>query len=373
MVWANPRLLIAVSMTLAAGCADRSAPAPIYLGHVATLSGPDKQSGESAARGIRLAVEEINKSIDKGVGRPFAVIHSNTNGSLEAFEAEAVRLVSINRVSFLLGGTTAEEVERLDRAHVPVLTPFGAHTRTMSDEVFCTGLSPEQRGKVLARFAALELGVQSLVIIQDEKCGEYLSIADAVAREFAAVWAKKDAEVKPRVRRIRLTKDLKDVQEQIKIEGKEALVFAGQLADLRELGSLGLPVLAAADPGAAAHLTGPNASVKELYYVTAFVSEADVPEAAEFANRFEQAFHDKADVHAALAYEGTKLLNEALIRAKDSLTLTKVRDELAGLREVPGLTGLLSFTPQRQLRRPAFVVRVEDGKVKTVKRYNADD
>src|ERR1700722_18613309 len=77
-----------------AGCTNHSAPAPVWLAHIADLSGPDKDAGQSAARGIRLAVEEVNKNIGEGLGHPLKVIHSDTRGKLEAFEAEAVRVVA---------------------------------------------------------------------------------------------------------------------------------------------------------------------------------------------------------------------------------------------------------------------------------------
>ena len=42
------------------------------------------------------------------------------------------------------------------------LTPLGSRGRNLSDGVFCTGLAPEQHGKVLAQFAALELGCDEI-------------------------------------------------------------------------------------------------------------------------------------------------------------------------------------------------------------------
>ncbi len=88
----------------------------------------------------------------------------------------------------------------------------------------------------------------------------------------------------------------------------------------------------------------------------------------EFAKRYREAFHEEADVHAAVAYEGIKLLYEAMVRGKDALTQLRVRDELKKLKDVNGLTGPLSFTEQRQLRRPAFVMRLDDGGTKIAKR-----
>jgi ABC-type branched-subunit amino acid transport system substrate-binding protein len=101
--------------------------------------------------------------------------------------------------------------------------------------------------------------------------------------------------------------------------------------------------------------------------------QKDAPQAAEFAKRFKQAFGDEANCHAALAYEGTKLLHEAISRSKDNLTVVRVKEELGKLKDFPGLAGTLSFTPERQLQRPMFVVCIDDTGTKTVKRYVHQD
>jgi branched-chain amino acid transport system substrate-binding protein len=377
MVMALRLVLLFATLPLVSGCLGRSAPLPLWFGHVATLSGPNKETGESATRGIRLAVEDINKDLDQGVGRPFKVIHSDARGKLEAFEAEAVRLVTINRVSFLLGGTTAEEVERLDRARVPVLTPAGHQTRALSESVYFTGLTPEVHGKTLARFAAQELDAATVLVLQDERPEGALESADAFIRELPVALAKKDAKAVSVVRKLRFGKDAKlsDLNkllaEQIQKESIKAVLFAGKAEDLRELGELPVPLLFAGDDGSARTLLAQRPGSKDVYMVTAFVTDADTPRAADFAKRYKKEFSEEADVHAALAYEGMKLLYEAICQSKDSLTVQRIKEELAKVKDYAGLTGALSFAEDRQLRRPAFVVRLTGGAVKTAKRYPA--
>jgi branched-chain amino acid transport system substrate-binding protein len=372
------RLLPLVVLPLLSGCLGRAAPPPIWCGHVATLSGADKEAGESATRGIRLAVEDINKDPDQGFGRPIKVIHSDAHGSLEAFEAEAVRLVAINRVSFLVGGNTAEEVERLDRARVPVLTPSGYQSRALSDAVYFTGLAPATHGKTLARFAAQELDAGSVLVLQDERRDEAQLSVEAFVRELPLALAKKDAALTTQIRKQRFGKDgklselAKKLPEEIQKEKIKVVLYAGKADDLRELGELPVPLLFAGDDGSARTLLGQRPASKNVYLVTAFVTDSDTPRAVDFAKRYKAAFSEDPDVHAALAYEGMKLLYEALCQSKEALTVVRIKEELTKLKDFAGLTGALAFAEDRQLRRPAFVVRLADGSVKTAKRYPAE-
>jgi ABC-type branched-subunit amino acid transport system substrate-binding protein len=338
---------------------------------VATLSGPDKRAGESAANGLRLAVEDINKDLDQGLGRPLKVVHSDAHGKLEAFEAEAVRLVAVNRVNFLFGGLTPDEVERLDRARVPVITPIGARTRAMGDTVYFTGIAPVQQGNVLAQFAALELGLRDVALLVVGQREDFVQIGETFRKEFTQAAAKKDPgapAVDPRLRQARDAKQA-ELQRYLTEGSFKAVVFIGRPEDLRELGALTVPVLFGGEDGSGKALAGLRADKQEIYHVTAFVTDADVPHAVEFARRYQQAFKDEADVHAALAFEGLKLLFEALRQSKDSLTLVRIREELTKLKDVAGVTGALTLLADRQVRRPAFVVRIDHTGAKTVKRY----
>src|SRR5262249_29431687 len=83
------------------GCNKSAAPVPVLVGHVATLSGNNKDAGEQASRGIRLAVQEQNAEAKEKEWRPLRVIHADAQGRLDAFQGEAVRLVTINKVAGL--------------------------------------------------------------------------------------------------------------------------------------------------------------------------------------------------------------------------------------------------------------------------------
>ena len=372
-------LVIVCCLLLSAGCSGHVDPAPIWGGQVATLSGPDKRQGEAASRGIRLAVEEFNKDLSKLSGRALKIIHSDAHGSPAAFEAEAVRLVSINRVSFLLGGATIAEVERLDRAGVPLITPLGPPERRTNENTFWTGIGANQHGKILAQFVAENLAFSAIATIHDNREDASGEVVEVFAREFTATWAKKDAKTTATLRRFHVAKDTKpdelakSVETAITQDGLKALIFAGKVDDARHFAGVSVPIIFAGESASISALSAARSPGKEIYLVTPIVfdraEESEMPKAAEFAKRYKEAFHEPPDVQAGLAYEGMKLVHAALGQVKDTLTPTRLREELLKLKDIPGLAGPLSFTPERVLRRTVFLVRIDDGGTKIMKKH----
>ena len=105
-----PLLLGCLSLT---GCYHRNESETVFVGHIAPFSGRDKAVGEHAKQGITLAVEEINNSENQNSNGRIAVLHVDSLGDPEALQPEAVRLITVNRVTALLGGQTWETAERL--------------------------------------------------------------------------------------------------------------------------------------------------------------------------------------------------------------------------------------------------------------------
>ena len=118
------------------GCHRKSAPEIIYVGQVASFRGPDKLSGEHARQGILLALEEMQGSEGTiNENKRVEVIHVDTGGDLKAVEPAAVRLVSVNRVIALLGGTDWAQVEAMipvaQSNEVPLIASGGLPGRSL--------------------------------------------------------------------------------------------------------------------------------------------------------------------------------------------------------------------------------------------------
>jgi len=359
-------LLFLVSV-LAAGCSSGQSSQPIYLGHVATTSGPDRAVGEQEVLGIRLAIEELAREGINRVGeRPIFVKHADAHGDESAWESEAVRLVSVGRVAALYGGNTAGEVQRLERGRAPVLTPLGTRPRGSSDLVFGIGAPLADEAYALARFAVFEKDARSAAILVDERREEARALADAFADEFQKAALEKhgkDSVTKPE--RISLDKepDWKALEQRLGVLKNSVVLFAGSsqdFGDWRKGSSVEQLVLFGGD------VTSLRATVP-AFVVSAFAVHKELPKTETFAKKFRETFKEEPTVHAALAYDGVRILIDAMRRAQSS---EKLLDEMRQTKEFAGLTGPVSFGADQQMRRPVFVGRVTGSVFTSVKKYD---
>jgi branched-chain amino acid transport system substrate-binding protein len=368
-------LWLAAGLAALAGCGSGVDQTPVLLGQVVSTSGGDKYAGEQAERGTLMAVKEQNEQA-KDKARPLKVLITDAHGKLESFEGEAVRLVSVSKAVALFGGNTSEEVLRLDRAGVPLLTPYGRKTQGMSEQVFCTGLSPSYQGKVLARHAAEVLKLSSITILIDERREDAALLAEAFQREFPAHHQDKETK-KARVTTLRFGADpnFSSLAEGVMKEEPQGIVFAGAARDLLALrGALEgrIPALFFGGPDGSSKTLADDPGGEGVVLVSAFAVDVDVARAKEFVSQFESAYSTKPDVHAALAFDAARLFDEAFKRCEGSANSERFREKLLEIKDFPGVTGPLAFAKDGRLRRPAFVLQIEQGKLKLKKQYEAE-
>lgn len=367
-------LLLAGLLGLAAGCSARGGGEPVWVGHVATFTGPDKAAGEQARQGIELAVREVNDSPERLFGRRVAVRQADARAGSERAQEEAVRLLSVNRVAALLGGTDPVQAERLARAAqevgVPLVAQSGLPPAAVNDYTFSSSISPARRGQALARYATQELKISRVALAADSRSAYATACADAFMKEMAAA-------VTPRLD----YKDQAEFVDWVSRVGKarpQGLFLAGSASDLARLRAelrkpgVELPVLFAGGEGSLSALLADPEGGHGVFVLTPYLADADTAQNQEFVRAYRERFHEAPDAYAALAYDGARLLFDALRRAKGQAA-GKLREELTGVTDFDSLTGPVALDRKdHQARRPVFVVEALDGKAVQRKRYGPD-
>lgn len=363
---------LAVLVALLTGCSQHGPTETLWLGHVAPMTGAERAAGDHAQKGIRIAVEGLNaKADDLVLGRKVAVRHANAKSDGHDAEAEAVRLVSVNRVVALLGGTDTAMAAQLARgaesAGVPVVLQNALPSP--NENAFSCVPSFSRRGQLLARYARQDgLKAKSIGIVADERSLAGTALADAFTRELRDGFIRMS---------YKSADDLPPTLNSLTPIKPQVVMFAGSARDLPRFRT----ELQRTLPGAACLFGGEESSLpalladraaEDLYLATCYFASDETPANQAFIKKYQEEFHEPPDVNAALAYDGTRLLCAAL-RQANATNSAKLREVLPQLKDFESVTGPLTFGADRHARRPLFVVQIKNGQPVRQKRYGPDD
>jgi ABC-type branched-subunit amino acid transport system substrate-binding protein len=180
-------LLFCLALTcLAAGCSPSAKPEPAWIGHLAPLSGPTREGGETSVRAMEIALEQAVADDFEVKGRRVGVRH--VDSATGKARAEAVRLLALNGVCALIVGPGAgdlDEVLAAARSHAaPVIVldevaePPGARPGLV-----LLGPDPARRGEeTAAQLAKREK--KKVALLVDGSRPKYRIVADAFERSL---------------------------------------------------------------------------------------------------------------------------------------------------------------------------------------------
>jgi ABC-type branched-subunit amino acid transport system substrate-binding protein len=342
--------MFATPLALSIGCKGSESDKPIEIGHIHATSQSDDEF-----HAVEVAVEELNAdSARLPQGRQIQV--RNAIGSLKPDEwgAQASRLMSLNHVSGLICGGNAEDAEKFGAA-VSADGVIGISTSGWAtgpaQNLFTVGVSPVERGRALAIFVK-EKSPKSVLVIRDPAAKSAKLAADRFATELAAT-------------PIRVAEVDASATEK---PAAEAIVFACSLKTALEHRPKDALRIFVDDP---IELLAAGTAADGFVVATGYHAGASAARATAFAQKFEKVNGRVPTPTAVLTYDALTIWAEAARRA-NSLEAAAIRDELLK-RETPfdSLTGPLTFANDHTARRPIFVGRIAEGRLRDVKEIPA--
>lgn len=333
------------------GCSSHASPQPVWLGHVAPLSGAAAQPSEETVWAMQLAVEEGRDA--NGAPVVAGVRHVDVADSARA-QAEVIRLLAVNRVAALIAGpglASPEAVLLAGRAHgaAVVLTdevPFAA--ASPGDRLL--GPNPLQRGRTLARVAHSRWKRTKAILLIDRDD----RIATTVAEAFADEWRKQGGSLaEGRTAAVAATAAEVFV---VAATGNRARNYLDELAARAAADAVFL--YAGADDG---KLTPKPAWRQAVYQVSIHAAQAALSPAAQaWRTRYQQRFGAPPGRAALLAHDAVTLLFATLADATrpDRADLVKQMSEQTTFDSLTGRLTWSNGRPQRTL----YLLRDHGGK-----------
>ncbi|MDQ6717485.1 MAG: ABC transporter substrate-binding protein [Gemmatimonadota bacterium] len=324
-----------------AACGDSGA-------YTLAAAGPWSEGyGRQNQLGVELAVSEINAA--GGInGHALNLIERNDRADGAQAASIASDFVADSRISAVIGHVNSGGMLAAARVYDGAL-PAVATSATSPD---LTGISSwtfrvissdSLNGIALANFASEFAGANgntptAAVLYENNTYGR--GLADSFRRSFRGTIISIDP----------IAADLKNAEPYIaylKARQPQIVFVAGRVpsgtAILQEAKKQGFQ--AAFVGGDGWQGIAPDTAISEGVYIgMSFTPEDTTAAARAFVASFEKQFHTAPDAHAALAYDATKLLAQALReRGRDRRAIRDYLSALTKATSYPGLTGKLYF------------------------------
>ncbi len=337
------------------------------MGLFASLTGAEASFGEDSLRGTQLAVEEIN-AYGGVLGRPIKLIVRDNQSKAGESSIIVRELINREHITALLGevasGRSLEGASIAQKSGIPMIASGSTNRRVtqVGNYIFRICFIDEFQGKVMAKFMN-SLGIRRAAIMADTSTDYSIGLARSFAHDFIAHGGQIVAEQN-------FTEGDKDFNAQltaVKATNPEAVFIPTYytyapliISQARELG-MNIPFMGGDGWDSTEFLKIGGQAVNGTYFSTHFSSDNESPIVQDFVKKYYHKYHVLPSALAALAYDSMKLLADAILRA-GSVETTKIRDALESTKHFPAVTGAITFDEDRNPKKPAVIIRVQNGK-----------
>lgn len=347
----------------------------IKLGVNLELSGNVASYGESMAKGVEMAVDEINK--DGGIdGKKIDII--KVDNKSEAAEATngIIKLTSQDKVNAVIGaatsGNTVAQAQIANDTKTVLIAPGGTSPTVTVDEkgkvrdfVFRTSFIDPFQGTVAANFATNNLKVKDAAIFADSSSDYAKGLSDSFKETFEKAGGKIVAEEAY----VAKDTDFRSTLTRIKAKNPSFIFIPGYYEEVglivkqaRELG-ITVPLVGADgwDSPKIVELAGADA-LNNTYLVNHYSSEDPDEKVQNFVTAFKEKNKGEApNAFNALGYDTVYFLADAIKRA-GSTDSSKIQAEMAKTKDLGLVTGVVTIDENHHPIKTATILEYKDGK-----------
>lgn len=343
----------------------------VVVGEFASLTGPLATFGINSSRATKLAVSEINKAGGVMGGRKIQLILDDDQSKAGQPAAVVEKLIASDKVSVVIGeiasSLSLEAAPICQDNHIPMISPASTNPMVTQkgDYIFRVCFIDPFQGTVMAKFALDNLKLRKVAILtavnQDYSIG--------LAHYFKSYALEHGAEIVSELSYSAGDRDFYAQLTAIREKKPEAIFVPGYYTEVgliaRQAKALGIKVpLLGGDGWDSPVLTQiAGHALDGAYFSTHFSVDDPSPVVQTFVKNYQEMFHDMPDAMSALGYDSILLLADALNRAKTTGE-PALRDAIAATKGVAGVTGLLTLDENRNPRKQAVILRIEDKKFK---------
>jgi branched-chain amino acid transport system substrate-binding protein len=324
---------------------------------------------------VRMAVAEIN--LQGGLlGRQIELLEFD-NQSTGLGSQQAAKEVVKAGVCAVVGPSWSSHALAmapiLQAQQVPMITPTSTSPKVtqVGDFIFRVCFIDSFQGDILAGFAAGDLKFSRVAVLVNTGYVYCTDLADRFRKAFKAGGGEIPISID-------YSENLTDYAKMLgMLKGYEydGLFIPGYSRDsaqiikkAREMG-IHCAILGGDGWSNLMYNYAPENALSHTYYLSHWFKTVQDPASLAFVEKLRTVFDDdKINAGMALSYDSVYLLADAVRRA-GSADPTQIRAALAATTDFRGVTGRISFGPDRNPVKPAVILQFKDGTSNLVKQY----
>ncbi|MGB9802883.1 ABC transporter substrate-binding protein [Desulfofundulus sp.] len=342
----------------------------IKIGFMGALTGNEASYGIETLKGMKMAAEDLNK--EGGVlGKKIEIVESD-HGSKQTEAASVVqKMISKDRVVAIVGDPTTGKTKLaapICQQNKVVLLSAGAvgpGVVELGDYIFRDTLLDAVAAPAVTDYLVNKLGWKKVAIVTSTN-NDY---SVGLTKIFEGALARHNAQIVDRESIQDGDQDFSAQVTRIKQAGPDGIIFTGYYTEgglfMKEVRKQGLNLKMAGGDGLLSPVLwklGGDAVEGSMVY-TGFAADPAhaAPQTKEFIKKYQAANDNKLpDMFSAQGYDAVMLLAKAMKEA-NSTDPSKFKDALAKTRNYPGVSGTLTFLPNREpVKSPVYLLEVKN-------------
>jgi branched-chain amino acid transport system substrate-binding protein len=338
------------------------------------MSGNEATFGDSTDKGIRLAVDEVNKK--GGIkGKKVSVKTLDDQGKPEEAAVAATRLITQDKVTVLLGEVASSRSLAMapiaDSNQTPMISPTSTNPKVTKDGdktrpyVFRVCFIDPFQGTVMAKFAREQKKITNVAVLRDVGNDYSVGLADFFEKKFVDLGGKIVSDQSYKAG----DQDFKAQLTAIKGKKPEAIYVPGYYTDValisRQARELGMkqPLMGGDGWDSAKLYEISKGALDGSYFSNHYTPEDPSPVIQEFVAKYKAAYGTVPDALATLGYDAANVAFDAMNRAKD-LTGPSIRDALEATKGFQAVSGVINLDSDHNAVKSAVVLGIEKNTAK---------
>ena len=349
----------------------------IKIGGNLEMTGGSASYGVSSKNAIELALKQINAKGGVNGKKLELVVADNKSDATEGANAMQ-KLVSKDKVVAIIGPNLSSSCIASSAINgagkVPAISPLGTNPSVTVDPAtkkvrpynFRACFIDPFQGTVMANFATGELKVKNAAIMVDNS-SDY---AKGLAQFFKENFLKNGGAVVSEESYLQKDTDFKATLTKIKAQNPDFLYIPGYYQEvgliIKQAREMGLNVPVAGGDGWDSSKLPELAGAKALdnTFFSSLYSPDDASDLNKaFVSEYKKAYNQTPDVFAALSYDSTLVIAQAITDAKSAdPDPAKIAEAMAKVKGLQGVAGSIMFDEFHNPVRSAVIIEHKDGK-----------